>query len=38
MAELAQLIDNGLGDDPESVAVATSELRRRFDSIHYVRR
>ncbi|MEZ5246707.1 MAG: aminotransferase class I/II-fold pyridoxal phosphate-dependent enzyme [Acidimicrobiales bacterium] len=38
MAELAQLISDGLGDDPESVAVSTSEFRSRFDAIHYVRR
>ncbi|MEO6653016.1 MAG: hypothetical protein ABIP17_10200 [Ilumatobacteraceae bacterium] len=37
MTELARLIADGLGDDPDSVASATSEFRSRFDSIRFVR-
>lgn len=37
MPELADLIAAGLGDDPAAVAPLTSAVRRRFDTVHFVR-
>jgi hypothetical protein len=37
MPELAQLIADGLRSDPTAVAPRTSELRRRFPNVHFVR-
>jgi len=37
MPELAQLITDGLLDDPADVAARASELRRRFPTVHFVR-
>ena len=34
--ELAALIAEGLGDDPESVASKTTDFRQRFTTLHYV--
>lgn len=37
MPELADLIAAGLGDDPAAVAPLTSAVRRRFETVHFVR-
>lgn len=38
MPELAELIAGGLGPEPGEVAARTSAMRRRFDTVHFVRR
>ncbi|MFN8053678.1 MAG: aminotransferase class I/II-fold pyridoxal phosphate-dependent enzyme [Acidimicrobiales bacterium] len=37
MPELADLIAAGLGDAPAEVAARSSAMRRRFDTVHFVR-